>query len=421
MEPAAAAREHWSVAEIQGLYGPFIFTERLLQKIWLRGEFDASRAATEDGRPLRVLHPGRWNLLGGPDFCRARLRLGEANLCGDVELHLYAGDWTAHAHAADPAYDGVALHVVLFPPGPGEQARRADGCALPTLVLLPLLLHDLEEYAAEDAIETLTNRTDWRAAEELARLPAAEARSVLRVHAEGRWRQKVHFARRRVERLGWDEACHHTALEILGYRFNRVAMLKVAARRPLAAWAAGPVDIDTLAADETTSWKLQGVRPANLPGVRLRQYAAWTRAQPAWPGRLAEVAAAFPGAPIEERSAPTPAWRKQADLPRLRARLARELAGDAVHGTRLDNLICDGFLPLWSARSGCNCSGVWFHWYAGDLPPRLRAALRSLGVFDRRAQPACHGFAQGLLGWMLAREAAPAEPAEWPAPAAAGG
>jgi len=31
--------------------------------------------------------------------------------------------------------------------------------------------------------------------------------------------------------------------------------------------------------------------------------------------------------------------------------------------------------------------------------------LKSLGVFNGRAQPACHGFAQGLLGWMLLQEA----------------
>jgi serine/threonine protein phosphatase PrpC len=31
--------------------------------------------------------------------------------------------------------------------------------------------------------------------------------------------------------------------------------------------------------------------------------------------------------------------------------------------------------------------------------------LKSLAVFDGHAQPACHGLAQGLLGWMLAREA----------------
>ena len=76
MNAAAQAARDWAVAEIQGLYGPFTFSERLLQKIWLRGEFDAAHAVLEDGRPLRVLHPGRWNLLGGPDFRDARLSFG---------------------------------------------------------------------------------------------------------------------------------------------------------------------------------------------------------------------------------------------------------------------------------------------------------------------------------------------------------
>ena len=155
-----------AVAEIQGLYGPFTVTERLMQKIWLRGEFDATQAIAEDGRSLQILHPGRWNLLGGPDFLDARIRLGCVELEGDVELHLYAEDWGAHAHAADGAYDRVVLHVVMFPPPIGGQARRADGSLIPTLVLLPLLLHDLEEYAAEDGVERLASRADWRATEE---------------------------------------------------------------------------------------------------------------------------------------------------------------------------------------------------------------------------------------------------------------
>jgi hypothetical protein len=33
-----------AVAEVQGLYGAFSFPERLLQKIWLRGDFDAGVA-----------------------------------------------------------------------------------------------------------------------------------------------------------------------------------------------------------------------------------------------------------------------------------------------------------------------------------------------------------------------------------------
>ncbi len=408
MTHPGASLPAWNVAEIQGLYGPFAFSERLLQKIWLRGEFDPVRAVTEDGRPVRVWHPGRWNLLGGPDFKQARLSLGGEMMTGDVELHLHAGDWSAHAHAADPAYAGVVLHVVLFPPAPGEAARRADGGALPTLVLLPLLWHGLEEYAEEEAIERLTDRGNWRAAEELAALPPAEMKGQLLCHAEGRWRQKVQYARRRVERLGWPEACHHTALEILGYRFNRAPMLKIAARAPLAQWLAGRVEIDELVELERVAWSLQGVRPANHPRVRLRQYAAWFGGGAPWPDRLERLAGALPVFSIGADPHRTTAWRKRWSLPGLRVRFHREVVGGSVAGSRLDNLACDGFLPLLSARTACDYSGAWFHWYAGDLPSMFRTALRSLGLLGDSLHPACHGYAQGLLGWLLIRESSPA-------------
>ena len=32
--------------------------------------------------------------------------------------------------------------------------------------------------------------------------------------------------------------------------------------------------------------------------------------------------------------------------------------------------------------------------------------LRELGVLDARAQPACHGMAQGALGWMIDQDTA---------------
>src|SRR5262245_23226904 len=117
------------IAEVQGLYGAFSFPEKLLQKIWLRGDFDRGAAVRSDGRRVRIVHPGKWNLLGGPDFIGARLRVGDAEheMCGDVEVHLHAGDWYAHAHASDPAYHKVILHVVLFPPDAGHATRIAGG------------------------------------------------------------------------------------------------------------------------------------------------------------------------------------------------------------------------------------------------------------------------------------------------------
>ncbi|MEO5959644.1 MAG: hypothetical protein ABIZ49_08125, partial [Opitutaceae bacterium] len=65
----------------------------------------------------------------------------------------------------------------------------------------------------------------------------------------------------------------------------------------------------------------------------------------------------------------------------------------------------DGLLPLLAAHSARRLDGVWFHWFAGDLPPFILRGLRQLGVFDEHSQPACHGFAQGALGWAIEREA----------------
>jgi hypothetical protein len=391
-----------AVAEIQGLYGAFSFPEKLLQKIWLRGDFNRAAASTTTGSLVRVIHPGKWNLLGGPDFQGARLRFGDgAEVLGDVELHLRAGDWDAHGHAADPAYARVVLHVVLFPPEPGRVTRGMGNREIPILALLPLLHHDLEEYAEEEAVETLANRAATRIPEELGPLPAAELMELLRRHAGERWRQKVHFARMRIQRLGWEAACHQTALEILGYRFNRAPMLRIAGEHPLAQWAQGAVDVDVVYGAEAGNWSLQGVRPANHPRVRLRQYGSWTQARPDWPALAAAMANTLPPVALES---PTPEIRRRQQFGARREELAGEVCADAIAGTRLENFVCDGLLPLLSAHTGRELRGLWHHWFVGDIPPVLLVALRGLGAFDGRAQPACHGIAQGLLGWMLERE-----------------
>ena len=400
---AAAATES-AVAELQGLYGPFTFPEKLLQKIWWRGDFDRERARTGDGTRMTVRHPGRWNHLGGPDFRGARLRFGDgAEGTGDVEVHLNADEWEAHGHARDRAYDDVALHVVLFPPPPGHVTRGARGQEIPVLALLPLLEHDLEEYAAEDAVELLAGRPVAQIAEALAPLALAELTALLRQHAEVRWWQKMYFARLRVQRLGWTEACHHAALEILGYRFNRAPMLRIAAAFPLGAWA----DLDPQTAFAGETWSLHGVRPANHPRHRLAQYATWRRLRPDWPVQLAALGERLP------RIAPdatTGDARREHGFATLRAQWSAAICGETVRGSRFDNLVCDGFLPLLALRDAAAARELWQHWFAGDLPAGVLRALRRLEVFAGRGRPACHGGAQGLMGWLLEREQAAQPP-----------
>ena len=400
--PRAAVVPVGGVAEIQGLYGPFSFPEKLLQKIWSRGEFDRAKARTTDGRSVQILQPGKWNLLGGPDFRGARLRWADGPVVtGEVELHLSAEGWEQHGHAQDRAYSGVVLHVVLFPPESGHVTRGAGGESIPILVLLPLLLHDLEEFAAEDAVENLAHRPVSRVAEVLGALGTEDVMTLLRHCAERRWRQKVHFARLRVQRLGWTPACHHAALEILGYRFNRAPMLRVAAAHPLAEWARGAVDPDIVDETEAGAWSCQGVRPANQPRTRLRQYAAWVRAAPDWPERLR---AGREQLPLATTRTGTGSARRVHRLVALREHLAARVGAGAVGGPRLDNLICDGFLPLLAAETGADLGGLWWHWFPGDLPPMFAPTLRGLGLIGARGSPASHGLGQGLLGWLLERE-----------------
>jgi hypothetical protein len=416
-EAGAAA----AVAELQGLYGPFSFSEKLLQQIWLRGDFEKALARTTDGRAVDVLDPGRWNLLGGPDFKSARLRIGGILTTGDVELHLHAGDWKAHGHAADPAYANVVLHVVLFA-APDAMTRGGAGNDVPILVLLPLLRHDLEEYAADAAVERLANHPLTRAREILAKLGPDDLRAQLRACAAARWEQKVKFARLRIERLGWESACHHAALEILGYRFNRTPMLALATEFPLDRWreAAGHVAAEALgdeifaAIAARRQWSLQGVRPLNHPRLRLQQYARWMTDAPDWPERLRRAAreiSAGLSAHADLASGQMPpsvaVFRRVARLGKVRERLARCVCGGALGGTRFDNLTCDGFLPLLAADAVSHCemlAALWRNWFVGDIPDNFLRTLRELELVGVKREPVSHGILQGLIGWLLADE-----------------
>ncbi|HEU5077949.1 MAG TPA: DUF2851 family protein [Opitutaceae bacterium] len=390
-----------AVAELQGLDGSFSFAERLLQRIWERGEFDRTRAVTADGRAIRILNPGLWNSRGGPDFRQARLEIGGVRVSGDVELHLRAADWTAHGHAADANYDGVVLHVVLFPAA-NVFTEGAHGRNIPVLSLLSLLYRSLEEYADDEAVERLANHPLARAQETLLKLTRADQLLELRRGAAERWATKVSFAARRAERLGWTEACHQTALEILGYRFNRCPMLALAMEHPLTDWPEiGSGDrLTRLEAEFADRWNRQAVRPANHPRTRIRQYALWTERVRNWPDRLARYGVEFAG--CADGATETAEFRKRCALADLWSRLAEDVCGGAVGGTRFRTLVCDGFLPLLAAREPARSADFrlyWFHGYAGDIPENISRILSALQLTSGAKNPLNHGLAQGLLSW----------------------
>ena len=387
------------LAEFQGLYGPFLFPERILQKIWLRRDFSFEEARLSDGRSLVIEDPGSWNRLGGPDFKRARMVMGGRRIVGDVEIHLHEASWAAHAHALDPAYREVVVHVVLFPTD-ASYTLGVDGSRIPILVLLPLLRRGLEDYADEDAIERLASRAAVRAVDEFALLPLAQRLTLLSVEAERRWAEKVKFATQRVAHAGWEEACHQTALEILGYRFNRLPMLRLSSIWTFDRWRRSEITIESLYRSEAERWSTQGARPANHPYRRLLQYARWVEARPDWPQTLSD----WIPPTVEDCGEGSRVLRKRGGWARVRLNLMDALAGNQVTGPRWDTLMCDGWMPLLANRLP-GLQSLWRHWFPGDLPPYLKQTLRQMGVISL-GQPLCHGLAQGLLGWWIVQERA---------------
>ncbi len=399
------------VEEVQGLYGPFHFPELLLQKIWAEQSFNRQDLRTESGEPIKLIKAGRWNRRGGPDFQQAEIEIGGEVHHGHVELHLYEHDWRTHQHVSDSAYDDVVLHVVLFP-GRQKTSRGAGGRHIPILVLLPHLWHDLEEYAADAAVSAIAQWPADLVAQVWLELSPSECRSRILAEARGRWRGKVHYARQRIKKLGWQSACHHNALEILGYRFNRTPMLAVATAWPLPEWTNGRVDLEQVWLSQTERWHLAAVRPANHPRRRLAAYAAWIQTGGDWPERLRTAGEKWP--PISDNLAPG------SDIAELRRGLAMKHqwqtvmeylgAAPAIARPRADNLWGDGLLPLLAAAGFLEEATAFLWWYAGwpgDQAARLAQAAKLAGIADGRRNPLAWGHVQGLIGQQLAVAAPP--------------
>ncbi len=68
----------------------------------------------------------------GPDFTEARIRIGNIDWAGSIEIHVKASHWYAHDHSSNLDYNKVILHVVWKN---DLEVYRNDNTAIPTLEL----------------------------------------------------------------------------------------------------------------------------------------------------------------------------------------------------------------------------------------------------------------------------------------------
>ncbi|MBA3648237.1 MAG: DUF2851 family protein [Chitinophagales bacterium] len=87
-----------------------------------------SQLETTLHEPIQIISAGNYNKDAGPDFVNARVKIGETQWVGNVEIHIKASEWNLHHHQTDTAYDNVILHVVYEN---DSNIFRKDGSLIP--------------------------------------------------------------------------------------------------------------------------------------------------------------------------------------------------------------------------------------------------------------------------------------------------
>jgi hypothetical protein len=388
-----------TVAEIQGYYGFFQLSELVLQRIWHKQDYNHRHLTTSKGEPLRILYPGDWNRNEGPDFKGARLQIAGEKCTGDIELHLYPQDWMAHGHQSDPEYREVMLHVTLF------EAQNHQTPRINHLALLPYLEEDLESLLTRYMLDQLVDRgiTHEPWVDQFLNPPDPNRQhAVLLEKARTRWQQKLLIAEKRLERSTWEQVCHESMLEVLGYRRNRIPMHQIAVRYPI---TAKPEAFDPQEAfhSQTNKWKLRGTRPANHPLKRLESYHRMLRAHPDWPTLLLKMTIHHcMELELDAIDQPIILNRMQRQRQRLgTVALLQNLQHGLFHGefggSRIHTVMCDAFLPLIAAKSHRDLFSLWYLWQPGDCPEILLDVVRNTALVQIPETIQCNGWVQGLI------------------------
>lgn len=419
--------------------------EKLLQAIWHHQRVRREALRANDGRRVRVLHPGFWNHEAGPDFRRAVVQFGDdPPVSGDIELDLHPGCWTAHQHDTNPAFQQVILHVVWEHTSSTSTRPAPPAVAIKDHLDAPL--EELADWLSSDAPAPLPDALAGQCAQAWRELSPAKREELLRQAALVRLQGKAAALQSRARVAGWEQALWEHLFRALGYKHNPWPMQNLAEHRSRLAescadpvhWQARLLGVGGLLPVELPGsrnaagkylrqlwdhwwrerdafadcllparlWRLGGLRPANHPQRRLALASHWL-AGGTLPARLerwfaAEVPdKALPGSLREALQAGDEFWEWHWTLRSARLSKPQPLLGDP----RATDLAVNVILPwLWlRAIEGRNeplrarAESRYLAWPAGEDNAVLKLARqRMLGETTARAFPTA-AAQQGLL------------------------
>lgn len=201
--------------------------ELLLQKIWAHQRIKRGDLRCDDGRRVRILHPGFWNRGPGPDFLNAVIHFEQdPPEVGDVEIDVVNSGWHGHNHDINPNFGHVLLRVLWESAAPSSSAP-------PVLALKPVLdapLPELALWLESPLVASMDLR--GRCCAPLASLETSRVLDLIQEASQVRLRRKAFRFHSRARTSGWDQALWEGVFAALGYRHNTWPMLSIAEHLP---------------------------------------------------------------------------------------------------------------------------------------------------------------------------------------------
>lgn len=280
-------------------------TEAFLHYVW-RYQLLNRGLTTTDGQPVVVLRAGDHNHDAGPDFFNARLKIGDVEWVGNVEVHIHASDWNAHRHQTDAAYNNVILHVVYELDAP---IQMQNGKTPPTVELRQWLHPSLlQRY---DALMEPVPAGTIPCARRVGEVPGFLLSTFMERLTVERIESKSEVVRRMLDesRGSWEQTCYWLMARYFGGKVNGLAfelLAKATDQRLLARWCDDRTRLEALLMGQAGLldgyfeddyprrlqadyealktgaglrpmgghlWKFYRLRPSAFPTIRISQFA----------------------------------------------------------------------------------------------------------------------------------------------------
>ena len=199
--------------------------EEFLHYLWKYGLYDHDLLADRDGNKIIVINPGEYNKDSGPDFFNARIRIGDTEWAGNVEIHTRASHFITHGHDSDHAFDNVILHVV------GENDKKvynANGDEILTVEI------HYDAYYYNKYIDLVNNPCTIACSEGISSLESFFVRHWLNILLVDRLEAKSARILKTYNETGndWDETFYRLLTRYFGFRVNTEPFAMLASALP---------------------------------------------------------------------------------------------------------------------------------------------------------------------------------------------